>query len=315
MAQNTGNAYEIGNGDIKYSSPIEGVNKFFPDAIEDREREIQKMKSAPSKPLCSGFGKKEQKISKPEENALCHHAFEQGVSADELHIVFANHSVDRCRATLASINQIVYHLCRQSVTGRVSASILSGFVRGGVIALRDSVAYSCHWAAQQMAKWWGDAMSATTFRRIRDDLEGLGCFRYDRVGSGSTRQVTNLHEVDLPQLLRVAAVLIERLSAEPDGFILLMPGHRVGFLASLWRHYFKGTIYSPDSESRERSIDSAQFELARAEQLAIEHSWSEYLSAVYRAQVDHLKRNVRNLRDRTRAAKADCRLFQELLPF
>jgi len=311
MTRNAGNAYGIGDGDIKYFLPIEEGCEFFPIAISEQEMEVYEQVSQ------SAHQKSEQDQKQPQEleSALCHHAFQEGISADGIRMVFANHSVNRCRASLAAVNQIIYHLCRQSVSGRVSAATLSGFVRGGVIRLKDSVAYSCHWAAAQMEKWWGDAMSPSTFRRIRDDLAGLECFEIDRVAPQSTYKITSLHKVDIRQLLRVAAVLIDRLSAEADGFVLLMPSHRVGLLAALWGNYFSGTIYAPDSECRERSVESAETDLAKAEELAQEFGWSEYLSTIYRAQASVLKRTVRHLRDRSRASIVDHRLFDEPLPF
>jgi hypothetical protein len=94
-----------------------------------------------------------------------------------------------------------------------------------------------------------------------------------------------------------------------------MPSHRVGLLAALWGNYFSGTIYAPDSECRERSVESAETDLAKAEELAQEFGWSEYLSTIYRAQASVLKRTVRHLRDRSRASIVDHRLFDEPLPF
>lgn len=306
------NPLQGGDGDIN-SLPISMSDRnFFPEAIAHQEWASIATKSTPVK----GFGIEKEEIKQPQtsERLLCHHAFPDGIP-DDIMITLANYSADRVRATLASINQIVYHLCRKSVSGRVSAATLSGFVAGGVIKLGDTVAYSCQWAAQQMQRWWGEGMSATTFRRIRDDLEAWGGFVIDRVAPGSTRKITNLQGVDLPQLLRLAALCIQRLSAELDGFELLMPAHRCGFLASLWRLYFAGTIYAPDADVAERSVESLEGELAKAQQLATEFSWSQYLADTYRSQVDRLKRQVRFMRDRLRSESTDTKLFEESLPY
>jgi hypothetical protein len=234
-----------------------------------------------------------------DETFLCHHSTLAGVSESEIRIEIANHSVRYARAILAQINQIIYHLIRQAVAGLTSASALSGLLAARMITLLDGVAYSCDWAAKQMARWWGDGMSATTMRRVRDELEGWECFTVDRVAPASTHKITRLAGVDLKRLLLVASWVFERIAAELDGCDRYLPSHRCGLLASLWRLFFTGTFYAPDRDDPppdlEQSIALARSRLGRAEHLAGEFSWSEFLAVQYREEVDRLRRSLLNL--------------------
>lgn len=238
-------------------------------------------------------------LSPDDEAFLCHHSTLAGVSESEIRIEIANHSPRYARAILAQINQIIYHLIRQAVAGLTSASALSGLLAARMIALLDGVAYSCDWAAKQMARWWGDGMSATTMRRVRDELERWECFTIDRVAPASTHKITRLAGVDLKRLLLVASWVFQRIAAEFDGCDRYLPSHRCGLLASLWRLFFAGTFYAPNRDDPppdpEQAIALARSRLERAEQLAAEFSWSEFLAVQYREEVDRLRRSLLNL--------------------
>lgn len=233
------------------------------------------------------------------EGFLCHHDFPEGVSADDIRISLANHTAIYVRSLLCAVSQIAYHLCRQVVAGITSASHLSGLLAARMLPILTSVRYSCHWAERQMKRWWKAGMSASTFRRIRDDLESWGCFEIDRVAPGSTRQVTPLRQVNLPRLLKIASFAFQRLCAEPDGWDNYVPGHRCGFLASLWKLFFPGTLYAPDEpapgSTAETELLNKQAELLKVRELAEEHAWSDFLASQYREVAETLERQIRNL--------------------
>ncbi|MFM2432904.1 MAG: hypothetical protein RLZZ511_4118 [Cyanobacteriota bacterium] len=231
------------------------------------------------------------------ESFLCHHAVREGVSESDIRIDLACQSVGYVRALLASITQIAYHLCRQSIAGITSASHLTGLLVARMLPILSQVRYSCAWAERQMARWWSDGMSATTFRRIRDRLESWGCFTISRVAPGSTYKITPLSDVDLPRLLQVAALAFQRLMDEHDAWDRLIPPHRCGFLASLWGLFFSGSFYAPEGDgiNLESRLVARQADLALAQELAKEHAWSDYLAGQYRAQITALTAQIRNL--------------------
>ena len=293
------------NGDIKLS-PLEGLEReifdfggqvSFPDQGKPGVDGIVE----PENPSCSTI----EEIQTPpleEESFLCHHSFSEPLSAVEQATIteaLASHSIYYVRALLAEISQIVYHQCRQVVAGLTSAAQLTGMLTAKLLPILDSVRYSCHWAERQMRRWWGTAMSATTFRRIRDELEVWGCFKVDRVAPGSTHQITALRELDLPKLLLIASMAFQRLSSAPDGWLHFVPGHRCGFLASLWRMYFPGTFYAPASDDwqpdTESKLAAKRSDLAKARELQEEHGFSPYLSDQHRAEAEQLQRQIINL--------------------
>ncbi len=287
------------DGDIKLSRLQVLENEFFKyDRFPDQGNQDQHQFSSPD--LLSVQGSEKFKKHPFEgEGFLCHHPRLDEISATEIRIALANHTAAYTRSLLCSISQIAYHLCRQSIAGITSASQLSGLLAARMLPILSVVRYSCHWAEKQMRRWWGREMSATTFRRIRADLESWGCFTVDRVAPGSTRKVTPLRGVNLPRLLEIASFAFQRLCDEPDGWDRFMPGHRCGFLASLWKLFFPGTFYAPDKpmpyRNPELEIVNKQTELLKVRSLAQEHAWSEFLVSHYREQEDLIQRQIRNL--------------------
>jgi hypothetical protein len=267
----------------------------FPDQGKPVERAFQADKPFPGTPF-PGFSNTFYPPTES-EGFLCHHRWPDGVSATEISENLSGHSVGYVRALLASITQIAYHLCRQSIAGITSAAQMTGLLVAKMLPILSQVRYSCAWAERQMARWWSGGMSATTFRRIRDQLEGWGCFTIERVAPGSTYKVTPLSDVNLPRLLQVAALTFQRLADEHDAWDRLIPSHRCGFLASLWGLFFPGTFYAPEGDGIDPKsrLAARQADLSLAQQLLDEHHWSEYLVTQYRAQVAALTAQIRNL--------------------
>jgi hypothetical protein len=156
------------------------------------------------------------------------------------------------------------------------------------------------WAEKQMKKWWGQEMSATTFRRIRSELEGWGCFVVQKVRPGSTRQITPLHDVDLSRLLQVAAMAFRRLCDEPDGYDRFIPSHGCGFLAALWSVFFPGSLYAEHNPAKplpttlERLADKRS-ELMEIESTITDFAWSVSLVDQYRSAAAGLQTQINNL--------------------
>jgi hypothetical protein len=291
------------DGDINHS-PLRGIESelfdfggqcSFPDQGKSVERAFQADRPLVPTPF-PGF-KNTYYPPSESEGFLCHHRYPDGVSATEIGEDLAHHSVGYVRALLASITQIAYHLCRQSIAGITSAAQLTGLLLARMLPILSQVRYSCAWAERQMARWWSDGMSATSFRRIRDQLEGWGCFTIERVAPGSTYKITPLSDVNLPRLLQVAALAFQRLQLEHDAWERLIPSHRCGFLSSLWGLFFEGSFYAPGGDGIDvgSRLWARRADLALAQQLLEEHHWSEYLVSQYRAQVTTLTAQIRNL--------------------
>jgi hypothetical protein len=280
------------DGDIKETRAIADDFNIFPvesEATRTPETQLGQGSEEFYKPLADNGG------------FLCHHPTCEAVSDDAIRIALACHTVRYARAMLAQINQVCYHLIRQRVAGMVSATAMSGLLAARMLPVMDRVAYSCHWAERQMQRWWGNGMSATTMRRVRDELEGWGCFQVRRVKPGSTGRVTALECVDLKRLLQIAAWVFRRIADEPDGVDKYLPSHRCGFLAALWRLFFPGTFYAPNLDlpphDAAAELNLARSRLEKVEQMATEFGWSDFLCRNYREQADRLKRHIRNLEE------------------
>jgi hypothetical protein len=283
------------NGDINYSAPMS--RSIGHDLFSGQENRNPSGKGDLA--ATTAIEPSNNQIEKS-ETFLCHHDCLEPISDNEIRIALACHSVQYVRALLCEISQIVFHLCRQAVIGRIGAAQLSGMIAAKLLPILDTVRYSCQWAEKQMKRWWGDEMSATTFRRVRSELESWGCFVVQKVKPGSTRQITPLHDVDLARMLQIAAMAFRRLRDEPDGRDRFIPSHGCGFLAALWSVFFPGSLYTehdpanPLPTTLERLADKRS-ELSALESKISDFAWSASLVEGYRSAYTSLQAQISNL--------------------
>lgn len=237
-----------------------------------------------------------------DESLFCHNPFSEPVSATDIRIDLACHTIGYTRALLAQISQIIFFWARQAAIGSHTASSLTALLRAKALGVLGTVRYSCDWASKQMERWWGRAYSASSFRSIRTELEGWGCFTVDRVAYQSTRKPTALHGLNIARLLEIACLAFQRLCDEPDGWSKFVPGHKCGFLAGIWGLFHSGTFYAPDSDPApevpiEDQIAVKRSALDKARSLAKEFQWNGHLVEHYQFQAVALARQIANLED------------------
>jgi hypothetical protein len=237
-----------------------------------------------------------------DESLFCRKTSPDGVSATEIRVDLACHTIGYTRALLAQISQIVFFWARQGTIGPQTGSGLTQLLKLGLLKLQDTVRYSTEWGAKQMVGWWGKAYSPASFRNIRTELEAWGCFTVDRVAYQSTRKPTALHGLNIARLLEIAALAFQRLCDEPDGWSKFVPGHKCGFLAGIWSLFHPGTFYAPDSDPApempiEDQIAVKRSAMDKARSMAKEFEWNGHLVEHYQFQAIVLARQIGNLED------------------
>ena len=229
------------------------------------------------------------------------------VSASEIRVDLACHTIGYTRALLAAISQIAFFWARQAVTEKATGSMLSQLLKLGQLPVQDAISYSTEWASKQMQSWWGKAYSAASFRNVRKELAAWGCFEIEDRGFGCKKgdrrpKATRLLNIDIARLLEIAALAFKRLCDEPDGWDKFIPGHRCGFLAGIWGVFHSGTFYAPDSDPAPEAPIEDQIEVKRsamdkARSLAREFQWNAHLVEHYELQAIALARQIGNLED------------------